>query len=368
MKFIGSEDFAHSQEDKIGVLITNLGTPEAPTTSAVRRYLAQFLSDPRVVEVPKLIWLLILHGVILRIRPKRSAHAYKSVWTERGSPLLFHTQDQCAALAQRLRAQYGDRLVVQFGMRYGQPAIAQSLQSMADQGVRRLLVLPLYPQYSGSTSGSTFDALADDYRHRRWLPHVRFVADYYDYPAYIQALAKRIRLHWAEHGRADKLLLSYHGLPLAFLTNGDPYHCHCHVTSRLLAEELGLDSEQVLTTFQSRVGAAEWLKPYTDQTLKSLPKQGVKSIQVACPGFAADCLETIEEIGVENRAYFIENGGERYEYISALNATDEHIEMLANLVQDNLGGWDKTSATDYEARERRHQRVAENLRQTAGKK
>jgi ferrochelatase len=340
MKYIGQPDFSHQQAPKIGVLITNLGTPEAPTTSALRKYLAQFLSDPRVVEVPRLLWKCILHGVILRIRPRRSAAAYQTVWTEEGSPLMVYTQQQYEGLSQSLKKKYGEHVVVKFAMRYGQPSIAQSIEAMQQDGVRQLLVLPLYPQYSAATTASTFDALADDFTQRRWLPDLRFISHYHDYPPYIEALAKSVEAHWETHGRADKLLMSYHGVPLRYLKNGDPYHCECYKTSRLLAERLGLSKDAYMTTFQSRFGREEWLKPYTDHTLKAFPEQGVKSVQVVCPGFSADCLETIEEIGEENREYFMAAGGERYEYIPALNASESHIDVLTQLVELHLQGWD----------------------------
>ena len=340
MKYIGQPDFSHQQAPKIGVLITNLGTPEAPTTSALRKYLAQFLSDPRVVEVPRLLWKCILHGVILRIRPRRSAAAYQTVWTEEGSPLMVYTQQQYEGLSQSLKKKYGEHVVVKFAMRYGQPSIAQSIEAMQQGGVRQLLVLPLYPQYSAATTASTFDALADDFTQRRWLPDLRFISHYHDYPPYIEALAKSVEAHWETHGRADKLLMSYHGVPLRYLKNGDPYHCECYKTSRLLAERLGLSKDAYMTTFQSRFGREEWLKPYTDHTLKAFPEQGVKSVQVVCPGFSADCLETIEEIGEENREYFMAAGGERYEYIPALNASESHIDVLTQLVERHLQGWD----------------------------
>lgn len=340
MKYIGQADFSHQQSPKVGVLVTNLGTPEAPTTSALRKYLAQFLSDPRVVEVPRLLWKCILHGVILRIRPRRSAAAYKTVWTEEGSPLMVYTQQQCDGLVQSLRESYGDQVVVRFAMRYGQPSIASVIETMQKEGVRRLLVLPLYPQYSAATTASTFDAIAEDFTRRRWLPDFRFISHYHDYPPYINALAKTVEAHWQIHGRADKLLMSYHGVPLRYLKNGDPYHCECYKTSRLLAERLGLSADEYVTTFQSRFGREEWLKPYTDHTLQAFPSQGVKSVQIICPGFSADCLETIEEIGVENREYFMEAGGERYEYIPALNASEEHIAVLAQLIERNMQGWD----------------------------
>jgi len=339
MKFRGRPHFRHDEPDCTGILITNLGTPDEPTTPALRRYLRQFLWDPRVVEVPRPLWWLILNMVILRIRPRRSAASYRTVFTDRGSPLLFHTRDQAEALRKAMAERGHGNLVVDFAMRYGSPSIPSVLDSMLERGVRRLLVLPLYPQYSASTTASTFDAISEDFTRRRWLPDLRFISHYHDHPSFIEAAARRIEAHWQEQGRADRLLFSYHGIPRRYLDQGDPYHCECHKTSRLLAERLGLEASGWMTTFQSRFGREEWLKPYTDETLKRLPEQGVKSVQVFCPGFPADCLETIEEIGEENRDYFIEAGGERYDYISALNDRPEHIEALVTLVEDNLAGW-----------------------------
>lgn len=339
MKYIGTRNFDHEQPPRVGILLTNLGTPQAPERKALRAYLREFLSDPRVVEVPRLLWWFILHGVILNIRPGRSAHSYRSVWTERGSPLLFHTQDQANALREQLRSEYGDDVIVEFAMRYGAPAIPAVLQGMLQRGVRKLLVLPLYPQYSGATTGSTFDALAADFTQRRWLPELRFISHYHDHPAYISAVADSIRAHRVQNGAADLLLFSYHGVPQRYLDEGDPYHCECLKTSRLVAAELGLQEQDYKTTFQSRFGREEWLKPYTDATLKELPGAGVKSVQVISPGFAADCLETLEELAVENREYFIAAGGEHYQYIPCLNSSPEHIAALAHIVRDHIAGW-----------------------------
>ncbi len=344
MMYKGTPDYNHQQSDRIGVLITNLGTPDAPTKAALKRYLKEFLWDPRVVEVPRLIWWFALNGVILNIRPARSAKAYATVFTDQGSPLLFHTRAQAQALMAELTQRGQNNLVVDFAMRYGNPSIPSVLQNMIDQGVRRLLVLPLYPQYSASTTASTFDAISADFIKRRWIPELRFINHYHDYAPFIKAAADRIREHWQQHGRADRLMLSYHGIPLRYLHNGDPYHCECYKTSRLIAGELGLQEGEYLTTFQSRFGREEWLKPYTDETLKALPAAGVKSVQVFCPGFSADCLETIEEIGEENKEYFLHAGGERYEYITALNDRPGHISALADLVQQHLSGWDESVA------------------------
>lgn len=347
MKYQGAKNFDHGQRAKLGVLLTNLGTPDAPTPKALRRYLGQFLADPRVVEVPRLLWRVILHGVILRIRPKKSAEAYRTVWTDKGSPLLLYTQAQAEGVANRLHDTYGDDVQVAFGMRYGQPSIARGLQELFDGGVEQLVVLPLYPQYSGSTSGSTFDALAADFTGRRWLPELRFVNCYHDHPHYIKALANKVRAYWEEHGKADRLVLSYHGVPKKYLLKGDPYHCQCYKTSRLLAEELGLGDDDYMTTFQSRFGREEWLQPYTDETMMALPGQGVKHVQVMCPGFSSDCLETIEEIDEENREYFMENGGESFAYIPCLNDDAEHLDLIAEIVQTNLQGW--TPRSEQEA-------------------
>lgn len=346
MKYINSADFSHKQADKVGVLISNLGTPEAPTKQALKPYLKQFLSDPRVVEVPRLIWWFALNLVILNRRPARSAEAYKSVWSDQGSPLLVHSKNQAEGLRTALQQEYGDNIVVEFAMRYGNPSIESVIEKMLRSGVRKLLVLPLYPQYSASTTASTFDAIAQLFQRRRWLPDLRFVSHYHDVPEYIAALGEKIKQHWQEHGQADKLIFSYHGVPKKYLDNGDPYHCECFKTSRLLAQYLELQPEQYQTTFQSRFGPQEWLQPYTDETLKSLPGQGVKRVQVCCPGFSSDCLETIEEIDEENREYFLHAGGEEFQYIPCLNSDDSHIAMLKQLAMTHLQGWDIPAAAE----------------------
>jgi len=342
MRFKNNKELQLQKADKVGVLLVNLGTPKAPTTASVRKYLAEFLSDPRVIEIPRLIWLLILHGIVLRTRPSKSSKSYQTVWTERGSPLKFHTQDQAAALKSQLKKKWGEQVHVDFAMRYGEPSIKTKLQEMADQEVNKLLVLPLYPQYASATTGATFDAISADYTKRRTLPHLRFVADYHAHPNYIKVLADSIKEYWQDHGQAEKLILSFHGLPRYTHEKGDPYYNHCKKTTALLISALALEEHQYLMTFQSRLGRAEWLKPYTEPSLKKLAKHGVKFVQVVCPGFPADCLETIEEIGVENRDYFLEGGGERYEYIPSLNAQPAHIDMLSKLVEENIQSWVKT--------------------------
>ena len=341
MKYKNNTQFQHSETDRIGVLITNLGTPDKPETGALRRYLREFLSDPRVVEFPRFAWWLVLNLIILRIRPRRSALSYKTVWTEQGSPLAIHTEDQADKLAEKLQSDWGDNLVVDWAMRYGNPSIASKLEQFNAKGVRKLLLLPLYPQYSASTTASTFDALAKDFTRRRWIPELRFVTSYHDHPGYINALCQSIESFWQEHGRAKKILFSFHGVPTRYLHNGDPYHCQCLKTARLAAEKLNLKIEEYEVCFQSRFGREPWLKPYTDETLKSLPKKGVKDVQVVCPGFSADCLETLEEIEEENKNYFLEAGGEKYTYIPALNSEENHISFLYSLINENLCNWHK---------------------------
>jgi ferrochelatase len=339
MKYKNVTDFTHETPDRLGVLMLNLGTPDAPTPTAVRRYLAEFLGDPRVVEMSRPVWWLILHGVILRIRPSRSAKAYQAVWTERGSPLLDVATRQAAGLQERLTQRIGKGVKVQLGMRYGNPSVHQALEELKEAHVRRLLVLPLYPQYSGTTTASTFDAVTDELSTWRWLPELRFVNQYHDEPRYIDALADSIRSFWAEHGEPERLLFSFHGIPKRYFMAGDPYHCHCHKTARLVAERLGLDEDRWMVSFQSRVGRDEWLQPYTDETLKLWGSDHLKSVHVVAPGFSADCLETLEEIAVENRGYFTEAGGGDYRYIPCLNDDPAHLDMLASLVERHICGW-----------------------------
>ena len=330
MHYRGQDKAAQERlSNKVGVLITNLGTPAAPTKEALRPYLKEFLSDPRVVELPRWKWWPILHGIILNVRPAKSAKLYASVWTDKGSPLMTISMDQCAAL----QAQLGDEYVVKLGMRYGQPSIASQLQAFQDAGINKLIVLPLYPQYSGPTTGSTFDALSKEIASWRWMPDLHFINTYHDHPLYIDALCQSIEKHRAAHGEPERWVFSYHGMPQRYLESGDPYYCLCQKTTRLVAEKLGLSQGSYLTSFQSLFGKEEWLKPYTDATLTQLGKEGIKHVAVLCPGFSADCLETIEEIGEENREVFTEAGGETYHYIPALNSDPIHIDMMADLVK-----------------------------------
>jgi ferrochelatase len=322
---------------KIGVLITNLGTPDAPTPAALRRYLAEFLWDPRVVDLPRPLWWLILHGIILRVRPARSARAYREVWGEDGSPLLSISLDQCCQLQQVLDKSEPDRYQVALGMRYGNPSIASALDELKRGGAEQITVLPLYPQNSCSTTASTLDAVAASLKHTRAVPHLNFIADYHDHPLYIRALAESVRAHREDREPAQKLLISFHGTPRRYRDEGDPYYAQCRRSAELLAAELGLDEGQWQLSFQSRFGREEWLKPYTDETLEQLAKEGVKRVEVICPGFAADCLETLEEIAGENREIFTRAGGEAFFYVPALNSRDDHIAMMAALITGSGG-------------------------------
>lgn len=346
MKTISSAAFAHDQPECSGILLANLGTPDAPTPAAVRRYLAEFLWDSRVVEIPRLLWWLILHGVILRVRPAQSAHKYQTIWTADGSPLLAISRRQTAALAAELARRYPGPVRVALGMRYGNPSIAAALAELRDAGARRVLILPLYPQYSAATVASTFDAVAAELRHWRWLPELRLITHYHDHPGYLATLAESLRAARAETP-GERLLFSFHGLPKRNLLLGDPYHCQCHKTARLVAERMGLRPDQWAVAFQSRFGRAEWLKPYTSALLADWGKAGVKSVDVVCPGFAADCLETLEEIALENRQIFLAAGGEQYRYLPALNDTPAHIDALAALIGQHGAGWPEFSA-DYD--------------------
>ena len=341
-------DYEHGSPESLGVLLVNLGTPDAPTTSAVRRYLGEFLWDPRVVEVPRPIWWLILNGFILRFRPSRSAEAYEKIWTEEGSPLLVHSQGLADAIGRQLTTRLAGPVHVELGMSYGSPSIIAALDRLHERGARRIVCLPLYPQYSGTTSATVFDAVVAALGRRRWVPEFRFINHYHDARGYISAVAQSIRDYWDQHGRGDKLLFSFHGLPKENLLKGDPYHCQCHKSARLVAEALDLKDDAWVVTFQSRVGRAEWLRPYTDETVMALGRDGVRRLDVVCPGFAADCLETLEEIAMQNADFFCDAGGESLNYIPALNARDDHVAFLASLIEKHAGGWPETS-TDWSA-------------------
>ncbi|WP_321322833.1 ferrochelatase [Thiomicrorhabdus sp.] len=346
MHYKSYSQYQHGDASKIGVLVTNLGTPDAPTKQALRPYLKEFLSDPRVVEPPpsRWLWKLILNGIILNTRPAKSAEAYKTVWDSEGpgAPLLNISQRQLDAIAKYVKPKLNTEVEFELGMRYGNPSIASALQNLQAKGCQKILVLPLYPQYAGATTASTFDAVNEELKDWRWVPDIRTISQYYRHPGYIEALANSITEYQAAHGKPELLVMSYHGIPQRYWDNGDSYPCQCHLTSRLVAEKLGLTKDQYMVTFQSRFGKEPWVQPYTDETMMSLPKKGIKNIQVMCPGFSADCLETIEEIGEENREYFEEAGGEKFGYIKCLNDRDDHAQALADLVLQNLQGWDIT--------------------------
>ncbi|OWQ93252.1 ferrochelatase [Roseateles aquatilis] len=348
MSFLPEPAFDHGSTPAIGVLLCNLGTPDAPTASAVRRYLAQFLSDPRVIEIPKLAWWPILHGIILRTRPAKSAQKYASIWTKEGSPLMVWTERQAKLLQGRLGEQ-GHRVIVRHAMRYGNPSIASQLDALRAAGATRVLVLPAYPQYSGATTASVIDEVARWSLAHRHVPEFRFVNRYHDDPRYIEALADSVRAHWKSEGRGDLLVMSFHGMPARTLTLGDPYHCECLKTGRLLAEALRLSEAQYKVTFQSRFGKARWLEPYTEPTLRTLAEGGLKSVDLVCPGFSADCIETLEEIDMEAREAFLHAGGQRFSYIPCLNDRPAHIRALAAVAEQHLQGWPTTTTPDATA-------------------
>jgi len=343
--FLPEPPFRHDRQVRIGVLLVNLGTPDAPTPSAVRRYLAEFLSDRRVVEIPRVLWLPILHGVILRIRPSRSAKKYAAIWTSEGSPLLAHGIKQktllMGYLGQRLKDEGlpSDMAQVELAMRYGKPTIADAMDRLKAAGCERILVVPLFPQYSASATAAALDAVFAHAQRERRMPGLRTIDCFHDDPGYVRALARTVNDYWTRHGRPDRFVMSFHGLPRRSLDLGDPYHCQCHKTARLLAVELGLEPAQYLVTFQSRFGRAEWLKPYTQDSLVRLAKDGVGRVDVACPGFVADCLETLEEIGIEVKQAFLGAGGREFHAIPCLNEHPLWIAALVDLVVSNLRGW-----------------------------
>lgn len=338
MAFQTEPPYRHGQTAPTAILLCNLGTPDAPTAPALRRYLSQFLGDPRVVEIPRLLWWLILHGVILRVRPRKSAAKYATIWTDDGSPLKAWTERQALALQAHFDAA-ARPLLVRYAMRYGQPSIASQLDALKAAGCTRVLVLPAYPQYSGTTTASVFDAVYDWGLKTRLIPELRFINRYHDDPGYIEALAQSVRRHWAVHGQPERLIMSFHGVPERTLELGDPYHCECHKTGRLLAESLGLGKDDYVVTFQSRFGKAKWLEPYTEPTLVALAQAGVKRADVICPGFTSDCLETLEEIAQEARDAFLASGGSDFHYIACLNDQAEWITAMAALCERHLQGW-----------------------------
>ncbi len=358
MKHAPEPAHQHGRAERTAVLLVNLGTPDAPTAPALRRYLAQFLSDPRVVEIPRAVWLPILYGVILPLRPRKSAAKYATIWTPEGSPLRVWTEKQAKLLGGYL-GERGHPVLVRHAMRYGSPSVARQLDALKAEGATRILVLPLYPQYAAATTASAFDAVHAWAATQRHLPELRFVNQYHDDAGYITALARRIQAHWAVHGRGEKLVLSFHGVPARSLHLGDPYHCHCQKTARLLAERLSLEPGQTIVTFQSRFGKAKWLEPYTEPTLVKLAQQGVERVDVACPGFVADCLETLEEIALEARDAFLAAGGSEFRYIDCLNDRHDWIAALSAIAVRHLQGWPSRDARDPSELQAQRQRARE---------
>jgi len=359
--------YRHDRPARSGILLINLGTPEAPTAAALRPYLREFLSDRRVVELPAMLWWPILHGIILNTRPRKSAEKYASIWLPGGSPLKIHTENLTARLREELSARIAEPVLIEYAMRYGRPAVADVIGQMRAQGCDRLLVVPLYPQYAGSSSGTALDAVYRSLLVTRNPPELRTVRHFHDDPGYIAALKQSVERHWAEHGRADLLLMSFHGVPRATLDQGDPYHCECHKTGRLLAEALSLAPGEYRITFQSRFGRAEWLNPYTAATLEELGQKKLRRLDVICPGFVADCLETLEEIAMEGKTTFLSAGGGEYRYIPALNSHPSWVNALADICQRQLQGWlnpdwdAATEATQLNARRQRAESLKNEL-------
>ena len=356
-RFRPDSEFRHARPEFTAVVLINLGTPDEPTREAVRRYLKEFLSDPRVVELPRALWWLILNGIILNTRPAASAEKYASIWSENGSPLRVHTAALTEAVRDQLQPDNGADIRVVHAMRYGAPSIAQTLERLRADGCNRMLIVPLYPQYASSTSASVFDEVGRVLRQWRNQPEMRFVRAFAADSGYLDALASSIRDYWNIHGPADRLVMSFHGLPRKALLAGDPYHCECHKTARLLASRLGLTSERYQVTFQSRLGRARWLEPYTQPTIEQLARDGIRSVDVVCPGFVADCIETLEEIDIECRAAFIKAGGERFGYIPCLNSRTDWVEGFAALLRSHLGDWRSIAAPDAAQRDLRMSRA-----------
>jgi ferrochelatase len=339
-------DHASQNYPTTAILYCNLGTPDAPTPKATRKYLSEFFSDPRVIEIPSILWKPILHGIILRIRPAKSAAKYKSIWLQKGAPLLVHSQTQAQGLQEHLLKKK-IHVQVAIAMRYGNPAIAKALDQLKQAGIKRILVICAYPQYCGATTASVMDSIFQWATKQRNVPELRFVKHYHDHPLYIESLANSVKKSWEKQGRGEHLLMSFHGMPERTLLLGDPYHCECQKTGRLLAEKLGLHKEEYSISFQSRFGKAKWLGPSTQQMFHILIKQGVKTLDTICPGFSCDCLETLEEINIEGREDFLKAGGQQLNYIPCLNADTEWLDNLSTIVTEHLQGWE-TGPSPYE--------------------
>ena len=334
MSFKGEKNFSHEDKEKIGILICNLGTPDSYSVSDVRIFLREFLSDKRVIELPRIIWWFILNVFILTLRPFKSAKIYKSVWTDEGSPLLIYSE----RLKEKLDRSSPDKFCFELGMGYGNPSIKSALENLKNKNCRKILVLPLFPQYSATTTGSIFDEVTKVMSTWRWVPSLNFINSYHDNDDFIDAISSSIKSK-LEEINPHKIIFTYHGIPKKYFDQGDPYHCFCQKTSRLGAEKLDIKEENFMTTFQSRLGTAEWLKPYTSDVMKKLPSEGCSNILVIAPGFSVDCLETIEEIDEENKEYFLEAGGKKFTYINCLNDSDEHVNFLNAFIQQKVSLW-----------------------------
>jgi len=358
--------FEHGDQAKVGILLANLGTPDAPTAKALRPYLQQFLHDRRVIEIPRFIWCWILHCIILVVRPKKSAHKYAQVWMKEGSPLLVHAQNQTKLLESALKKSINSPFKVVLGMSYGNPSMKSAIEELKAAHCNKILVFPLYPQYAASSTAAAFDSVWKVLLKMRNVPAIRTIKHYHDHPAYIKALANHIREHWAKHGKPNLTVMSFHGVPKFHLLKGDPYHCECHKTGRLLAETLGLSKDEYKVAFQSRFGKQEWLQPYLAKTLEALGQAKTARIDVICPGFSSDCLETLEEIAMEGKEIFQSNGGGEYHYIPALNENEDWINAMHQITLENLSGWvsndfDHASAReDAEARKARAKTLGSN--------
>ena len=348
MAFNKEPHYTHVAPVKTAIVLVNLGTPDAPDTPSVRRYLKQFLSDPRVVEIPKAVWWFILNGIILPIRSKKSAEKYATIWTKDGSPLKLHTARQ-ALLLRGLLGEQGHDVEVAYAMSYANPALPDVLNKLKQDGCDRILILPAYPQYSATTTASIFDAVTKHYHAVRNVPELRFIKHYHDDALYIEALKQSVLKHWETNGRGQKMVLSFHGVPKRTLMRGDPYHCECYKTARLLSTALGLAPDELLVTFQSRFGKAEWLQPYTAPTLIKLAKEGLQRVDVMCPGFTSDCLETLEEISLEAKHDFLEAGGKEFHYIPCVNDSPAMIVALAGIASNHLQGWPTRMSAEQRA-------------------
>jgi ferrochelatase len=323
---------------KIGIMLSNIGTPDAPTPKAVRRYLKEFLSDKRVIELPRILWQPILRMIILNFRPRKSAALYKKIWRTNGSPLLTYTRETAQLLEKSLRNKMDDNIFVSVGMSYGNPSIESTLDEFRSKGIDHYLILPLFPQYSATSTASVLDAVNNIIKKWRHLPAIRTVTQYADNEYYIKAISQSIKTHQNAKGKKH-LLFSFHSIPQKYADKGDPYQQQCQLTAKLVAEDLQLAPSEWSVSFQSRLGPAKWLTPYTDKVLEAMPHQGIQDLQVVCPGFSVDCLETLEEIAIRGKEQFLESGGKTFEYIPALNCTHAHINMLTEIVQAQTQGW-----------------------------